>query len=78
MEVSMGVFIRRGHCHVSRVIDLTTHMASLETAPETHEKFEKKQPGCIKVVLSLCGRRQSPQRAGGQTAPDSRFGQAEA
>ncbi len=64
----MGVFIRLGHRHVSWVLDLTTHKASLEAAPDMYEKSEKKQAGCIEVGLSLCGRRrQSPQQAGGQT-----------
>ncbi|MEU3847254.1 zinc-dependent alcohol dehydrogenase [Micrococcus terreus] len=33
------------------VLDLKTHTASLDEAPEMYEKFEKKQDGCIKVVL---------------------------
>jgi threonine dehydrogenase-like Zn-dependent dehydrogenase len=33
------------------VDDLTTHEAPLEQAPELYEKFQKKEDGCIKVVL---------------------------
>jgi threonine dehydrogenase-like Zn-dependent dehydrogenase len=33
------------------VMDLVTHEASLEEAPAMYEKFQKKQDGCIKVVL---------------------------
>jgi threonine dehydrogenase-like Zn-dependent dehydrogenase len=33
------------------VDDLATHEAPLEQAPELYEKFQKKQDGCIKVVL---------------------------
>ncbi|KLU10794.1 zinc-dependent alcohol dehydrogenase [Kocuria sp. SM24M-10] len=33
------------------VLDLKTHTASLDEAPEMYEKFQKKQDGCIKVVL---------------------------
>ncbi|MGQ1838500.1 zinc-dependent alcohol dehydrogenase [Kocuria turfanensis] len=33
------------------VLDLKTHTASLDQAPEMYEKFQKKQDGCIKVVL---------------------------
>jgi threonine dehydrogenase-like Zn-dependent dehydrogenase len=33
------------------VDDLATHEAPLEKAPELYEKFQKKQDGCIKVVL---------------------------
>ncbi|MGX5357253.1 zinc-dependent alcohol dehydrogenase [Kocuria sp. KH4] len=33
------------------VLDLKTHTASLDEAPDMYEKFQKKQDGCIKVVL---------------------------
>ena len=33
------------------VLDLTTHTASLDEAPAMYEKFQKKEDGCIKVVL---------------------------
>ena len=33
------------------VMDLVTHEASLSEAPAMYEKFQKKQDGCIKVVL---------------------------
>ncbi|MFE5408499.1 zinc-dependent alcohol dehydrogenase [Microbacterium sp. NPDC056569] len=33
------------------VMDLVTHTASLEEAPELYETFQKKADGCIKVVL---------------------------
>lgn len=33
------------------VMDLVTHRASLDEAPAMYEKFQKKQDGCIKVVL---------------------------
>jgi threonine dehydrogenase-like Zn-dependent dehydrogenase len=33
------------------VDDLTTHEAPLQQAPEMYEKFQKKEDGCIKVVL---------------------------
>ena len=33
------------------VMDLVTHEASLDQAPAMYEKFQKKQDGCIKVVL---------------------------
>lgn len=33
------------------VLDLKTHTASLNEAPEMYEKFQKKEDGCIKVVL---------------------------
>jgi len=33
------------------VMDLVTHEASLDEAPAMYEKFQKKQDGCIKVVL---------------------------
>jgi threonine dehydrogenase-like Zn-dependent dehydrogenase len=32
--------------------DLTTHLVPLEQAPEMYEIFQKKQDGCIKVVLT--------------------------
>jgi threonine dehydrogenase-like Zn-dependent dehydrogenase len=37
--------------------DLVTHRGSLEEAPELYEKFQKKEDGCVKVVLR-------PQRGG--------------
>ena len=33
------------------VLDLATHKVALDRAPEMYEKFQKKQDGCIKVVL---------------------------
>lgn len=33
------------------VLDLKTHTASLDEAPAMYEKFQKKEDGCIKVVL---------------------------
>ncbi|MCM3779740.1 zinc-dependent alcohol dehydrogenase [Microbacterium hydrocarbonoxydans] len=33
------------------VMDLTTHSAPLEDAPELYETFQRKEDGCIKVVL---------------------------
>ena len=33
------------------VLDLTTHTASLEDAPALYETFQKKEDGCVKVVL---------------------------
>ena len=33
------------------VLDLATHQVPLEQAPEMYEKFQKKEDGCIKVVL---------------------------
>ena len=33
------------------VLDLKTHTASLNEAPEMYEKFQKKEDGCIKVML---------------------------
>lgn len=33
------------------VLDLTTHTAPLDQAPAMYEKFQKKEDGCIKVVL---------------------------
>lgn len=33
------------------VMDLVTHTAGLAEAPELYEKFQKKEDGCIKVVL---------------------------
>ena len=32
-------------------LDLATHQVPLDRAPEMYEKFQKKQDGCIKVVL---------------------------
>ncbi|MEO5833380.1 MAG: glutathione-dependent formaldehyde dehydrogenase, partial [Nakamurella sp.] len=32
-------------------LDLTTHQVPLSRAPELYETFQKKQDGCIKVVL---------------------------
>jgi threonine dehydrogenase-like Zn-dependent dehydrogenase len=34
------------------VEDLVTHRVPLERAPEMYELFQKKQDGCIKVVLT--------------------------
>lgn len=31
--------------------DLTTHTAPLSAGPELYELFQKKQDGCVKVVL---------------------------
>ena len=33
------------------VLDLRTHRASLEDAPDMYRTFQKKEDGCIKVVL---------------------------
>jgi threonine dehydrogenase-like Zn-dependent dehydrogenase len=33
------------------VLDLATHQVPLSQAPEMYEKFQKKEDGCIKVVL---------------------------
>jgi threonine dehydrogenase-like Zn-dependent dehydrogenase len=33
------------------VLDLRTHRVSIEQAPEFYETFQKKEDGCIKVVL---------------------------
>ena len=33
------------------MLDLRTHRVSLETAPAAYEMFQKKEDGCIKVVL---------------------------
>jgi threonine dehydrogenase-like Zn-dependent dehydrogenase len=32
-------------------MDLVTHTAGLSEAPELYAKFQKKEDGCIKVVL---------------------------
>jgi len=32
-------------------MDLATHHAPLEDAPALYETFQKKQDGCVKVVL---------------------------
>jgi threonine dehydrogenase-like Zn-dependent dehydrogenase len=37
------------------VMDLVTHRVPLERAPEMYEMFQKKQDGCIKVVLTPTG-----------------------
>jgi threonine dehydrogenase-like Zn-dependent dehydrogenase len=34
------------------VMDLVTHRSGLEGAPALYEKFQKKEDGCIKVVLN--------------------------
>ena len=34
------------------VMDMTTHRAGLDEAPALYEKFQKKEDGCIKVVLN--------------------------
>jgi threonine dehydrogenase-like Zn-dependent dehydrogenase len=33
------------------VMDLTTHRVGLDEAPHMYEIFQKKEDGCIKVVL---------------------------
>jgi threonine dehydrogenase-like Zn-dependent dehydrogenase len=33
------------------VMDLVTHRVGLDEAPDMYEKFQKKEDGCIKVVL---------------------------
>lgn len=33
------------------VMDLTTHTAPLDDAPKLYETFQRKEDGCIKVVL---------------------------
>ncbi len=55
------VQMRMGQCNVRNwtddpsdplgVLDLRTHTAPLDDAPAMYEKFQKKQDGCIKVVL---------------------------
>ncbi|GAB3844612.1 zinc-dependent alcohol dehydrogenase [Micromonospora andamanensis] len=63
-----GVQVRMGQCHVRRwtdeiiplltdddplgVADLRTHRLPLEQAPQAYEMFQKKQDGCVKVVLA--------------------------
>ncbi|MEU2611978.1 zinc-dependent alcohol dehydrogenase [Micromonospora sp. NPDC007271] len=63
-----GVQLRMGQCHVRRwvdeimpllsdedplgVEDLRTHRLPLEQAPQAYEMFQKKQDGCVKVVLA--------------------------
>ncbi|MEV2241609.1 zinc-dependent alcohol dehydrogenase [Micromonospora sp. NPDC049891] len=63
-----GVQVRMGQCHVRRwtdeiiplltdddplgVTDLRTHRLPLEQAPQAYEMFQKKQDGCVKVVLA--------------------------
>ena len=34
------------------VMDLVTHRSGLDGAPALYEKFQKKEDGCIKVVLN--------------------------
>lgn len=62
-----GITVRMGQCHVRRWVDdilpvlegaddlgledLATHRLPLEEAPNGYEIFQKKQDGCIKVVL---------------------------
>ncbi|GIJ22552.1 zinc-dependent alcohol dehydrogenase [Micromonospora lutea] len=63
-----GIQLRMGQCHVRRwtdeiiplltdddplgVADLRTHRLPLEQAPQAYEMFQKKQDGCVKVVLA--------------------------
>jgi threonine dehydrogenase-like Zn-dependent dehydrogenase len=63
-----GIQLRMGQCHVRRwiddivplltekdplgVLDLRTHRLPLEQAPHGYEIFQKKEDGCIKVVLA--------------------------
>jgi threonine dehydrogenase-like Zn-dependent dehydrogenase len=63
-----GIQVRMGQCHVRRwtdeiiplltdedplgVTDLRTHRLPLEQAPQAYEMFQKKQDGCVKVVLA--------------------------
>ncbi|MFY1575477.1 zinc-dependent alcohol dehydrogenase [Verrucosispora sp. WMMD703] len=63
-----GIQVRMGQCHVRRwtdeiiplltdddplgVADLRTHRLPLEQAPQAYEMFQKKQDGCMKVVLA--------------------------
>ncbi|MEV4711092.1 zinc-dependent alcohol dehydrogenase [Micromonospora sp. NPDC049374] len=63
-----GIQVRMGQCHVRRwtdeiiplltdddplgVADLRTHRLPLEEAPQAYEMFQKKQDGCVKVVLA--------------------------
>ena len=42
------------------VMDLVTHRAGLAEAPALYEKFQKKEDGCIKVVLQALGARIGP------------------
>jgi threonine dehydrogenase-like Zn-dependent dehydrogenase len=62
-----GIQLRMGQCHVRRWIDdimplltdddplgvedLRTHRMSLSDAPHAYDIFQKKEDGCIKVVL---------------------------
>ncbi|MBF9132611.1 glutathione-dependent formaldehyde dehydrogenase [Plantactinospora sp. S1510] len=63
-----GIQLRMGQCHVRRwvdeimpllsdddplgVLDLRTHRVPLARAPEAYEMFQRKQDGCVKVVLA--------------------------
>ncbi|MFI7649569.1 zinc-dependent alcohol dehydrogenase [Micromonospora sp. NPDC049460] len=63
-----GIQVRMGQCHVRRwtdeiipllsdddplgVADLRTHRVPLARAPQAYEMFQKKQDGCVKVVLA--------------------------
>jgi threonine dehydrogenase-like Zn-dependent dehydrogenase len=63
-----GVTLRMGQAHVKRWIDdilplltdddplgtgdLATHTMSLEDAPQGYEMFQKKQDGCIKILIT--------------------------
>lgn len=64
--VNKGLTIRSGQTHMQRYMEpllkkiedkeidpsfVITHRVPLENAPEAYEKFEKKENGCIKVVL---------------------------
>lgn len=68
--VNKGLTIRSGQTHMQRYMEpllkkiedgeidpsfVITHKVPLEQAPEAFEKFEKKEDGCIKVVLQPDG-----------------------
>jgi threonine dehydrogenase-like Zn-dependent dehydrogenase len=46
------------------VLDLRTHRLGLEDAPRGYDLFQKKQDGCIKVVLDPAARRSAASEAG--------------
>ena len=47
-----GITLRMGQCHVKRWVDeIMPHLLPLDEAPRGYELFQKKEDGCIKVVL---------------------------
>ncbi|MCF3740187.1 hypothetical protein L2E48_26205, partial [Salmonella enterica subsp. enterica serovar Weltevreden] len=46
-----GGAVRGGGLGALGVLDLATHTAPLEDAPALYETFQKKEDGCVKVVL---------------------------